>query len=95
MHVLLNLLGIKGHYIFQALLSHPQEALHKRNLVSYRSIPNCRPTQLFINQIYNINGGDMFRFLSVSHPQALTSFLNNKTEELGILRACYDSCLHK
>jgi hypothetical protein len=33
MHFLFNLLRIKGLYIFQALLAHPQEALHKRHLV--------------------------------------------------------------
>jgi hypothetical protein len=33
MHLLLNLLRIKDLYIFRALLSHLQEALHKRNLV--------------------------------------------------------------
>jgi hypothetical protein len=33
MHVLFNLLRIKGLYILRALLAHPQEALHKRQLV--------------------------------------------------------------
>jgi hypothetical protein len=33
MHFLLNLLRINGLYMFQALLAHPQEALHKRQLV--------------------------------------------------------------
>jgi hypothetical protein len=33
MHVLLNLLRIKGLYMFRALLAHPQEVLHKRHLV--------------------------------------------------------------
>jgi hypothetical protein len=33
MHFLFNLLRIKGLYMFRALLPHPQEALHKRNLV--------------------------------------------------------------
>jgi hypothetical protein len=33
MHLLLNLLRIKGLYMFWALLAHPQEALHERNLV--------------------------------------------------------------
>jgi hypothetical protein len=28
-----NLLRIKGHYVFRALLAHPQEALNKRHLV--------------------------------------------------------------
>jgi hypothetical protein len=32
MHFLFNLLKIKGLYMFQALLVHPQEALHKRHL---------------------------------------------------------------
>jgi hypothetical protein len=31
MHFLLNLLRIKGLYMFQALLAHPQESLHKRH----------------------------------------------------------------
>jgi hypothetical protein len=33
MHVLFNLLRIKGLYMLRALLAHPQEALHKRHLV--------------------------------------------------------------
>jgi hypothetical protein len=33
MHFLFNLLRIKGLYMFRALLAHPQEALHKPNLV--------------------------------------------------------------
>jgi hypothetical protein len=33
MHVSFNLLRIEGLYMFRALLAHPQEALHKRNLV--------------------------------------------------------------
>jgi hypothetical protein len=33
MHVLFNLLRIKGLYTFRALLAHPQEVLHKRYLV--------------------------------------------------------------
>jgi hypothetical protein len=32
-HFLFNLLRIKGLYMFRALLVHPQEALHKRNLI--------------------------------------------------------------
>jgi hypothetical protein len=31
MHVLFNLLRIKGIYMFRALLAHPQEAVHKRH----------------------------------------------------------------
>jgi hypothetical protein len=34
MHFLFNLLRIKSLYIFQALLSHPQEALKKRSIPS-------------------------------------------------------------
>jgi hypothetical protein len=33
MHFLFNLLRIKGLYMFRALLTHPQEALYKRQLV--------------------------------------------------------------
>jgi hypothetical protein len=33
MHFLFNLLRIKGLYMFRAILAHPQEMLHKRNLV--------------------------------------------------------------
>jgi hypothetical protein len=33
MHILFNLLRIKGLYMFRKLLAHPQEALHKRHLV--------------------------------------------------------------
>jgi hypothetical protein len=33
MHFVLNLLRIKGLYMFPALPAHPQEALHKRHLV--------------------------------------------------------------
>jgi hypothetical protein len=33
MHFLFNLLRIKGLYMFQALLAHPQEARHQRHLV--------------------------------------------------------------
>jgi hypothetical protein len=33
MHLLLSLLRIKGLYMFRVLLPHPQEALHKWNLV--------------------------------------------------------------
>jgi hypothetical protein len=33
MHFLFNLLKINGLYMFQALLAHPQEALHKQRLV--------------------------------------------------------------
>jgi hypothetical protein len=32
MHFLFSLLRIKGLYMFQALLAHPQEALNKRHL---------------------------------------------------------------
>jgi hypothetical protein len=32
MHILFNLLRIKGLYMFRALLAHPQEALRKRHL---------------------------------------------------------------
>jgi hypothetical protein len=32
-HFLFNLLWIKGFYMFQALLAHPQEALQKPHLV--------------------------------------------------------------
>jgi hypothetical protein len=35
MHSLFKLLGIKGLYMFRALLAHPQEALHKRHLVYF------------------------------------------------------------
>jgi hypothetical protein len=38
MHFLFSLLRIKGFYMFQALLAHPQEALHKRHLVYYVSV---------------------------------------------------------
>jgi hypothetical protein len=34
MHFLFNLLRIKGLYLFRALLAHPQEALHKRQLAA-------------------------------------------------------------
>jgi hypothetical protein len=34
-HILINLLRIKGLYMFRTLLAHLQEALHKRNLVYY------------------------------------------------------------
>jgi hypothetical protein len=33
MHFLFNLLRIKGLYMYRALLTHPQEALHKRHFV--------------------------------------------------------------
>jgi hypothetical protein len=33
MHFSINLLRIKDLYMFRALLAHPQEALHKRNVV--------------------------------------------------------------
>jgi hypothetical protein len=33
MPFLLNLLRIKGLYMFRALLAHPQEAIHKHHLV--------------------------------------------------------------
>jgi hypothetical protein len=33
MHFLFNLLRIKGIYMFRAVLAHPQEVLHKRQLV--------------------------------------------------------------
>jgi hypothetical protein len=33
MHFLLNLLRIRGLYMFRALLPHPQEALHKQYFV--------------------------------------------------------------
>jgi hypothetical protein len=33
MQFLFSLLGIKGLYLFRALLAYPQEALHKRDLV--------------------------------------------------------------
>jgi hypothetical protein len=38
MHFSLNLLRIKGLYMFRALLAHPQEVLHKRHLVI---LPAC------------------------------------------------------
>jgi hypothetical protein len=34
MHFLFNLLRIKGLYMFQVLLAHPQESLYKRRLAS-------------------------------------------------------------
>jgi hypothetical protein len=34
MHFLLNLLRIKGLYMFRALLAHPQGVLHKRHLAN-------------------------------------------------------------
>jgi hypothetical protein len=40
MHYLLNLLRIKGLYMFRALLAYPQEALHKRQFV-YSNIPSA------------------------------------------------------
>jgi hypothetical protein len=33
MHISLNLLSLKSLYMFRALLAHPQDALHKRQLV--------------------------------------------------------------
>jgi hypothetical protein len=33
MNILFNLLRIKGHYVFRALLDHPQEVLQKQHLV--------------------------------------------------------------
>jgi hypothetical protein len=33
MHILFNLLRIKGLYMFRSLLAHPQEALNKQHLV--------------------------------------------------------------
>jgi hypothetical protein len=35
MRFLFNLLRIKGHYMFRALLTYPQEAQNKRYLVYY------------------------------------------------------------
>jgi hypothetical protein len=37
MHFLFSLLRIKGLYMFQALLVHPQEALNRRHLVYYEA----------------------------------------------------------
>jgi hypothetical protein len=34
-NILLNLLRIKGFYMFRGLLVHPQEALHKRHKTRY------------------------------------------------------------
>jgi hypothetical protein len=34
MHILFILLGIKGLYMFRALVAHPQEALNKQQLVN-------------------------------------------------------------
>jgi hypothetical protein len=46
------------------------------NNIALKYKPNSRPTQLFIKQIHNICGGDMFWLLPASHPQALHNFLN-------------------
>jgi hypothetical protein len=67
------------HFLCFFMLSNPLCII-----ISYKSInQNSRPTQLFIKQIYNICGSDMFRLFSVSHPQALHNFLNHN------LKKCY------
>jgi hypothetical protein len=38
MHILLSLLRIKDLYMFQALLTNPQEVLYKRYLVYYMRV---------------------------------------------------------
>jgi hypothetical protein len=52
-------------------------------IISYKCINQIAvQNNYLLNKFYNICGGDMFRFLSVSHPQALYNFLNHKAEEV-------------
>jgi actin-related protein len=49
MQILFNLLRIKGLYMFQTLLAHPQEALHKRHLVYCMRVMHSTPILVATN----------------------------------------------
>jgi hypothetical protein len=53
MQFLLNLLRIKGLYMFRALLAHPQEALHKQHLV-YTNIGTSKENYTKLMQQYGL-----------------------------------------
>jgi hypothetical protein len=55
MHFLFNLLRINGLYMFRALLTHLQEALHKRNLAYCVRFISVRCTRLNVNPIYQVS----------------------------------------
>jgi hypothetical protein len=50
MHFLFNLLSIKGIYMFPALLTHPQDALHKRHLVYYVCVMSVGCTRIGVER---------------------------------------------
>jgi hypothetical protein len=52
MQFLLNLLRMKGLYMFLALLTHPQEALHKRHLVYCVCIMSVDCATIAVNRHY-------------------------------------------
>jgi hypothetical protein len=59
---------------------------------------NSRPTQLFIIQIYDICGGNMFLLISMSHHQALHNFLNQNLKKFHVwwdpMNLAYIKSLH-
>jgi hypothetical protein len=48
MHILFDLLKIKGPYMFRALLAHPQEVMHKRHLVYYVHVMSVGYTRISV-----------------------------------------------
>jgi hypothetical protein len=50
MHFSLNLLRIKGLYMFRALLAHPQEALNKHHLVYCVPVPRFQCFTAIVTQ---------------------------------------------
>jgi hypothetical protein len=55
MHISFSLLRIKGLYMFQALLAHPQEALHKRDLVYVAVAVSLQPCHSQLTSARNIS----------------------------------------
>jgi hypothetical protein len=51
MHFLLNLLRIKGLYMFRALIAHPQEVLHKGNLVYCVGVMSVGCTRIMVEMM--------------------------------------------
>jgi hypothetical protein len=51
MHFFLNLLRIKGLYIFRALLAHPQEVLHKRHLLYCVRVVSVGCTRIIVHHV--------------------------------------------
>jgi hypothetical protein len=56
MHILFDLLRIKGLYMFRALLAHPQEAFHKRHLVYCVRVMSVGCTRIEVEPVHFNSG---------------------------------------